>query len=221
MQLKSRGTIPACAGEPLPQSLLFLQQKDYPRVCGGTRPVRVSSIARWGLSPRVRGNPRQVLDCRPHPRTIPACAGEPCTPRVRPVHRRDYPRVCGGTSPERGVEMSGYGLSPRVRGNLHRRQRPLPRLGTIPACAGEPPVLYPADSQSADYPRVCGGTGGISCVTAFSRGLSPRVRGNRGAPLVQVSPSRTIPACAGEPLRTGSAASSPKDYPRVCGGTSS
>ena len=34
-----RGTIPACAGEPAPAFRTRMTIRDYPRVCGGTRPL--------------------------------------------------------------------------------------------------------------------------------------------------------------------------------------
>ena len=111
--------------------------------------------------------------------------------------------------------------------------------GSIPACAGEPiagPIglhrarVYPrvcggtgvACGGVADwgvYPRVCGGTAGGPGVGRHGQGLSPRVRGNRGAGLWQLRRRRSIPACAGEPGTAGRAPPSPAVYPRVCGGT--
>ena len=79
---------------------------------------------------------------------------------------RVYPRVCGGT-------CHRPGLSPRVRGN----RSVVPDMGSIPACAGEPPTTpirrsIPACAGEPGsipacageprcrevYPRVCGGT---------------------------------------------------------------
>ena len=53
----SRGSIPACAGEPLASSGISTSARVYPRVCGGTRNSTHASASTWGLSPRVRGNP--------------------------------------------------------------------------------------------------------------------------------------------------------------------
>ena len=50
-------------------------------------------------------------------------------------------------------------------------------------------------------------------------GLSPRVRGNRWALALTPPPSRSIPACAGEPRPAGSRGRACQVYPRVCGGT--
>ena len=49
----------------------------YPRVCGGTLPCREVLKFWLGLSPRVRGNPSNVLPSSRYARSIPACAGEP------------------------------------------------------------------------------------------------------------------------------------------------
>ena len=50
-------------------------------------------------------------------------------------------------------------------------------------------------------------------------GLSPRVRGNRSASAIRGSHSRSIPACAGEPMSSRPMMSPTGVYPRVCGGT--
>ena len=52
-----RGSIPACAGEPLVVASLVTGVLVYPRVCGGTPTGQVVPPAAQGLSPRVRGNP--------------------------------------------------------------------------------------------------------------------------------------------------------------------
>ena len=50
------GSIPACAGEPANLGPRFVHVQVYPRVCGGTRVIRLVTVAKTGLSPRVRGN---------------------------------------------------------------------------------------------------------------------------------------------------------------------
>ena len=70
-----------------------------------------------------------------------------------------------------------------------------------------------------DYPRVCGGTLKDSLEIHRERGLSPRVRGNRAYTPEALQAFRTIPACAGEPKRSGNGCGIKWDYPRVCGGT--
>ena len=69
------------------------------------------------------------------------------------------------------------------------------------------------------YPRVCGGTRMYCPMSPISRGLSPRVRGNRAPGVRARVPVRSIPACAGEPLVGGCCLAWGWVYPRVCGGT--
>ena len=87
------------------------------------------------------------------------------SPRVNPVMQgsssstKVYPRVCGGTRSLR-LLIAPTGLSPRVRGNLLAG---LPvtavnQLGSIPACAGEPPcgILSGQSSLGRSIPACAG-----------------------------------------------------------------
>ena len=131
----------------------------------------------------------------------------------------DYPRVCGGTQPAGRLPHLRRGLSPRVRGHRPRKDRPPPRPGTIPACAGAPRPLKKMTLLSWDYPRVCGGTTLLPAACLVARGLSPRVRGHPAGEPEQRTARRTIPACAGAPARDARSRAPAEDYPRVCGGT--
>ena len=72
-----RGSIPAWAGEPIPNSCPCGEIRVYPRVGGGTRGGRESLYGDQGLSPRGRGN-RDDTDLTQRNRgSIPAWAGEP------------------------------------------------------------------------------------------------------------------------------------------------
>ena len=170
-------SIPACTGEPAhagPQSL-----------------------AKTGLSPRVRGN-RGFGEAQGYQwRSIPACTGEPAgcigysrggvyprvyggttTALVTPAPARVYPRVYGGTSLAPFSSLTVRGLSPRVRGN---RDTPAPKVivsGSIPACTGEPYTKASGAWTQEVYPRVYGGTELEIHEASSSPGLSPRVRGN-------------------------------------------
>ena len=75
-----RGSIPACAGEPVGGGDLRGAWRVYPRVCGGTNRNSHMALTIKGLSPRVRGNPvGNDGGIAPHG-SIPACAGEPRSP---------------------------------------------------------------------------------------------------------------------------------------------
>ena len=216
---KQLRTIPACAGEPNTDETVRLKGTDYPRVCGGTQRSLYRLATGGGLSPRVRGNRLSRLPYSIGQGTIPACAGEPLQSDIRKIAHRDYPRVCGGT-PQTGRSLKWMlGLSPRVRGNRLTSHWARWRCGTIPACAGEPPVAFVGKHLGADYPRVCGGTSVRVPPYANIKGLSPRVRGNLWARFAYHHRQRTIPACAGEPSVWQNVHSGAGDYPRVCGGT--
>ena len=193
------GSIPACAGEPYPASGAGSFSKVYPRVCGGTSSSFRASFRAWGLSPRVRGNPRHHPPQWSAPGSIPACAGEPATHQSAGASTGVYPRVCGGTNLKESWEAAMGGLSPRVRGNPLPVGCGLRILRSIPACAGEPLTGSLTRRMWEVYPRVCGGTRNAGIQERDLRGLSPRVRGNLSAGVATNEVLRSIPACAGEP----------------------
>ena len=178
-------SIPACAGEPGRGGLAAGRGGVYPRVCGGTCPRPHQHSAGCGLSPRVRGNRKGTPAFGPGAGSIPACAGEPNTPRSPLPPRQVYPRVCGGTRPRPRHPLSTAGLSPRVRGNPRRVHPITAHPGSIPACAGEP--------------------AGLETTRPICPGLSPRVRGNPPGPIPHTDAVRSIPACAGEPAGSATA----------------
>ena len=193
-------SIPACAGEPLESTALRLGIGVYPRVCGGTGLIHRTSLSLLGLSPRVRGNRGLHHDSKLGRGSIPACAGEPGKAKGDGTGLAVYPRVCGGTHTGGSARRAGEGLSPRVRGNRVQAAIDTVKLGSIPACAGEPQASLGQTHHPTVYPRVCGGT----CPWTFMRptraGLSPRVRGNLTRTLRPSIRTRSIPACAGEPV---------------------
>ena len=214
-----RGTIPACAGEPDKRSKPGRVTRDHPRVRGGTCRFWEARQRVTGPSPRARGNRdgERIVD---HFRgTIPACAGEPALPLLRPPLPWDHPRVRGGTPTARPGASRYSGPSPRARGNPREREGGREILGTIPACAGEPPHRSSMGASAWDHPRVRGGTLNAFARNVAARGPSPRARGNH-ARRVYVRPKPgTIPACAGEPPSSPLTSARPRDHPRVRGGT--
>ena len=152
-----------------------------------------------GLSPRVRGNHHRRARRGELDRSIPACAGEPIGRRPQRRPCGVYPRVCGGTALASGDHGPVPGLSPRVRGNQPRGGDSGHCVGSIPACAGEPPAPRLPRGFCRVYPRVCGGTEVGPSRLPLYMGLSPRVRGNPLTGTDAGSFARSIPACAGEP----------------------
>ena len=194
-----RRSIPACAGEPALFSTGRNSAKVYPRVCGGTGFSRPLRCQRWGLSPRVRGNPFSRPLRIDTAGSIPACAGEPGIDSSGGYDYEVYPRVCGGTEESEWAPGVATGLSPRVRGNQRGDGQVLSELRSIPACAGEPVVGSSPTSSGKVYPRVCGGTNETRWARQRREGLSPRVRGNPTPIGSHFRMARSIPACAGEP----------------------
>ncbi len=214
----SRGSIPACAGEPeILRGALKLERVD-PRVCGGARSRERSRPRMTGRSPRVRGSPESRRRSAPRRGSIPACAGEPCWSVSERVMPWVDPRVCGGANSPSCATVQVRGRSPRVRGSPAEPRRAALRLGSIPACAGEPCPTARTTTRTRVDPRVCGGAPRHGNKKQNLWGRSPRVRGSRA--LIDADEARdgSIPACAGEP-RCGSRAS-PRPWvdPRVCGG---
>ena len=151
-------------------------------------------------------------------RSIPACAGETDGLLAGDGRRRVYPRVCGGNAAPRRPSTSGGGLSPRVRGKRRARNwQPAPP-GSIPACAGETHHRLHQKDRAGVYPRVCGGNRFRLGYRYGNGGLSPRVRGKHLRNIIQPSPPRSIPACAGETVAQRRASGRGWVYPRVCGG---
>ena len=188
-------------------------------MCGGTdfgrQPVNVIG----GLSPRVRGNRRGNPALQSMRRSIPACAGEPDYDGIYHLTIMVYPRVCGGTGCPMPSISRMAGLSPRVRGNPGAGLYNADDVGSIPACAGEPPVRCGSQASSKVYPRVCGGTYDDYEDAVHGHGLSPRVRGNHTGAGFPAQCPRSIPACAGEPSTPLAVCRWCAVYPRVCGGT--
>ena len=188
-------------------------------MCGGTE----EDVKQWtppkGLSPRVRGNPKENSDENHRPWSIPACAGEPDAAARCYRAGEVYPRVCGGTLGVVTMALFVPGLSPRVRGNRPGQAGAGVESRSIPACAGEPVRCSKHNWNRTVYPRVCGGTGGGTACPSQPEGLSPRVRGNHGGVLQDTLMRGSIPACAGEPRKSGRGRRFCVVYPRVCGGT--
>ena len=153
-------SIPACAGEPAGAAFPSSPWWVYPRVCGGTRRRGQAAQPCKGLSPRVRGNRSSTRSPSFVQGSIPACAGEPPAPWLRQPRSWVYPRVCGEPPDRQRCRVDWMGLSPRVRGNPDAVQHAGIFGGSIPACAGKPPLGTQLPGRPRVYPRVCGETAG-------------------------------------------------------------
>ena len=171
----------------------------YPRACGGTAPPTCQRRAQTGLSPRVRGNPRDKMPGAVRSRSIPARAGEPALADRKIRQTEVYPRACGGTLRHAWHGPEFVGLSPRVRGNRLEVRARVMDVRSIPARAGEPAQRCTPALHYWVYPRACGGTATETHHYIYPKGLSPRVRGNHQCPAATGQVDGSIPARAGEP----------------------
>ena len=152
--------------------------------------------------------------------SIPAWAGEPrhCL-RSEPYSRVD-PRVGGGASQRHRRIGARPGRSPRGRGSLSPPCLPAYRVGSIPAWAGEPSIVFTARVCPGVDPRVGGGARRSPLRPLHPRGRSPRGRGSHVRSAFDVAAAGSIPAWAGEPEPKPGWARRARVDPRVGGGAS-
>ena len=193
------GSIPACAGKPLPGPLPQQIEWVYPRVCGEAECVGMVQTLRRGLSPRVRGSRVRGDGPDVAEGSIPACAGKPPSRCPTPHPAWVYPRVCGEATVVELENSTDSGLSPRVRGSRVAEWIDHSNRGSIPACAGKPRDSRRRSTELRVYPRVCGEACSVLVGGSVGSGLSPRVRGSRRIDYAERIGRGSIPACAGKP----------------------
>ena len=186
---------------------------------GGTVLTSKTTELSKGLSPRGRGEPYPITACAAAWTVYPRVGGGTRLRGVGVHAVQVYPRVGGGTGHLPPAPGCGRGLSPRGRGNLKGNQAGLGQQRSIPAWAGEPAVASPAGCGLGVYPRVGGGTARLCAYPSPECGLSPRGRGNLGAPVALRPGLGSIPAWAGEPQCRQRNPIPSTVYPRVGGGT--
>ena len=170
-----------------------------------------------GSSPHARGTGSAGPRGRGRSRIIPACAGNSPHPRRRPKRPADHPRMRGEQRVPGSSSRRRSGSSPHARGTGYRGRRSFGSSGIIPACAGNRARFRRRRPASADHPRMRGeqtppARSGLSCP-----GSSPHARGTVPATSRRPTPSRIIPACAGNSQCGGRWARDPPDHPRMRG----
>ena len=175
------------------------------------------ALAVAGPSPRVRGS-RPHEDRERHRRgSIPACAGKPLSGAAFRGACGVHPRVCGEAITAAILSLVVRGPSPRVRGSRCRRGSRGRLTRSIPACAGKPLRGAFLQSRDAVHPRVCGEALPLRRPAPRRPGPSPRVRGSHHGEAARRRGARSIPACAGKPLRRPRLDRLGLVHPRVCG----
>ena len=135
--MAARRITPACAGKSRRWAMAGKSALDHPRVRGEKHaPARVQTVAP-GSPPRARGKGRECHVERMLPGITPACAGKRRLRSLRPLRRKDHPRVCGEKFARIAPAFSVRGSPPRVRGKGIRRLRSISLYRITPACAGK------------------------------------------------------------------------------------
>ena len=194
---KSRGIIPACAGNTSYRNLRSRPIRDHPRMCGEHNMAFSVRHGRQGSSPHVRGTPVMEFRIDFRQRIIPACAGNTDSGKAKASSARDNPRMCGEH------QIVGFqirfvtGSSPHVRGTHGKFTIDITQRGIIPACAGNTSGLMQGPSSRRDHPRMCGEHPLSAYVHVPSLGSSPHVRGTQTCIHSHGGFVGIIPACAG------------------------
>ncbi len=175
----------------------------------------------WRQSiPAHTGEPR----CRPwvavFTRVYPRAYGGTTIAVLNRVSAEVYPRAYGGTLEAESLPLGQCGLSPRIRGNHGVVDLSDGQRGSIPAHTGEPRGICCWASFRRVYPRAYGGTDKKRVPVSRTKGLSPRIRGNRVNWMGYQSGIGSIPAHTGEPKSSVGYFRPCRVYPRAYGGTS-
>ena len=104
-----------------------------------------------------------------------------------------------------------------MRGTLEGIPHSLPRIGIIPAYAGNTNRRGESDADARDHPRVCGEHDTPGARGRARTGSSPRMRGTHDGSAVFVPRHGIIPAYAGNTCAIKGGTSYDWDHPRVCG----
>ena len=214
-----RGSIPARAGKPRDPRRARAAEWVYPRTRGETADRDAGVVGVEGLSPHARGNPGPRVPAPVSSGSIPARAGKPRGRWRWWRCRRVYPRTRGETRTASRPAAPYKGLSPHARGNRRQRRQASRWPGSIPARAGKPAASPATRRPMWVYPRTRGETQRYGSLQSRRAGLSPHARGNPMAPAASPAPSGSIPARAGKPSASASAATGPWVYPRTRGET--
>ena len=131
-----------------------------------------------------------------------------------------HPRSRGATSEGSNEAEQMRGPSPLTRGNLSMAAAVISLHGSIPAHAGQQPVVIGVN-RSVDevHPRSRGATTFAYCSSSHSMGPSPLTRGNLVHLQATGAPDGSIPAHAGQPPASPYAPTRPGVHPRSRGAT--
>ena len=173
-----------------------------------------------GPSPRVRGTDTLLTgagrSCLVHPRV---CGEQAPSTSAGPDGERSIPACAGNRAVETPWQFMEPGPSPRVRGTARWWKLASIAASVHPRVCGEQAVFSPLISEGiGPSPRVRG-TGGIVLLDTVDGSVHPRVCGEQVlGPINSFLDQRSIPACAGNRIKSSQAATGRGlVHPRVCG----
>ena len=117
LQERSRGPIPAHAGQPLNAGQHALYSRAYPRACRAAIHQFERELEPLGLSPRMQGSHVDGDIGMPHAGPIPAHAGQPDAGTRSAGQSAAYPRACRAATAGAIIAVLVKGLSPRMQGS--------------------------------------------------------------------------------------------------------
>ena len=114
------------------------------------------------------------------------------------LHTQDHPRTCGENLMNRLEANSGYGSPPHLRGKQSFVYYTLKDRRITPAPAGKTRFLKEVELSKKDHPRTCGENTVSFCLSLFTLGSPPHLRGKRHVSDVAFNKLRITPAPAGK-----------------------
>ena len=162
-------------------------------------PFHMATGVPFHLAITTRGSPSSAMPPMLHARSIPASAGKPPDAAGDAGDRRVHPRERGEAGTKGNGALIATGPSPRARGSQGGWRGPVLRDGSIPASAGKPQFSMLTATSRRVHPRERGEAGLGRLEIRASRGPSPRARGSRVGRTPSFRHRGSIPASAGKP----------------------
>ena len=155
------------------------------------RKASCSTSKRESQRPLLRGERHCCSDCAPSARDVVLC--DENFARRSELAKHSIPARAGKLGTRPPIETPA-GVHPRARRNRQNELRQLGGPGCIPARAGKSCRRYAARHCLPVHPRARRETTASKPPSNFIVGASPRVRGNRVTPTLQIHAVGCIPA---------------------------
>src|SRR5271165_4200104 len=149
----ARRNIPTCVGRTLLSAALGRNNLEHPHVCGENHWTLSNLDRLGGTSPRVWGEPRDVVPGFGPLRNIPTCVGRTPRRNILRYGNTEHPHVCGENGLFIIVPDEWDGTSPRVWGERFQVPRGRNPTRNIPTCVGRTPVSAATCHDRTEHPH--------------------------------------------------------------------